>query len=458
MNWLKRILWLFAWSVWLWLGFGLYRELPRKPGRLVCELTFKRFFDTPLGFIGDTNHFAVFRGTMRRGDKSIEVFDCDSGRRLQHIPVSDLIVDERGFPQFSKAHGIVIVREFGMRRTAAADIGGFSVIDLKSGERRRMTVVALFESVVHVEKPWLAFVESRPGFSPRLQLVVYDFVADKRILVRPDTPEARIVERPFFIPKSSTLVVSTRSKLAKNLDEVQFEIWNLEGEPVLEKVAPGLRVGSSPSVSANRRIAFGDPSPRSTHVFGIDEGRLLFSDAELLDLPVGQTRPHGTSVGVDISECGRFVMGTSPLSLWEVDSGRELRPSRDFEFASGLGDGKRFVVHEQWSKAWTKGLSKQDFSTRALRRLETQELIHRVDESQWMHPTTWNASKTLGVMPDGSVHCLPYVVNWPLLAICQTILALPLVLLWVVLRWRRKRRPMLQRGAQSLSQTTGDVN
>ena len=37
----------------------------------------------------------------------------------------------------------------------------------------------------------------------------------------------------------------------------------------------------------------------------------------------------------------------------------------------------------------------------------------------------------------------PPPVNFPLLALCQAILALPLVLLWAVLRWRRKGRMRL---------------
>jgi hypothetical protein len=45
-------------------------------------------------------------------------------------------------------------------------------------------------------------------------------------------------------------------------------------------------------------------------------------------------------------------------------------------------------------------------------------------------PRHWNSSGTLAVDFDASVHRLPYVVNWPLLALCQTILAMPLVLLW----------------------------
>jgi len=35
---LPHFLWLAAWSFWLWLGFGLYRELPRDLGPVVCQV------------------------------------------------------------------------------------------------------------------------------------------------------------------------------------------------------------------------------------------------------------------------------------------------------------------------------------------------------------------------------------------------------------------------------------
>jgi len=42
--------------------------------------------------------------------------------------------------------------------------------------------------------------------------------------------------------------------------------------------------------------------------------------------------------------------------------------------------------------------------------------------------------------PTQAVLVDPLPVNWPLLTLCQTILALPLILLWAALRWRRNRR------------------
>lgn len=55
-----------------------------------------------------------------------------------------------------------------------------------------------------------------------------------------------------------------------------------------------------------------------------------------------------------------------------------------------------------------------------------------------------NADQTLLGDSDGLIYEYPKV-NYPLLALCQTILALPLVLLWSGLRWRRKRRRRLAR-------------
>jgi hypothetical protein len=51
-----------------------------------------------------------------------------------------------------------------------------------------------------------------------------------------------------------------------------------------------------------------------------------------------------------------------------------------------------------------------------------------------------DSAGTLLVNDDGSVYRLPPGANWDLLAVCQTILALPLVLTWLAVRWWRKRR------------------
>jgi len=46
----------------------------------------------------------------------------------------------------------------------------------------------------------------------------------------------------------------------------------------------------------------------------------------------------------------------------------------------------------------------------------------------------------LGATSQGAVYTLPPRINWLLLILCQTILALPIVLVWLTLRSRRKRQ------------------
>ena len=55
-HWLSRSLWLAAWSFWLWLGFGLYRELPRELGPVVCRLPMNEAEST-IGFCSVGSNF-----------------------------------------------------------------------------------------------------------------------------------------------------------------------------------------------------------------------------------------------------------------------------------------------------------------------------------------------------------------------------------------------------------------
>jgi hypothetical protein len=69
---------------------------------------------------------------------------------------------------------------------------------------------------------------------------------------------------------------------------------------------------------------------------------------------------------------------------------------------------------------------------------------HQVTGRTWDQPYYWESwDETLAVTADGTVFQLPFRTDWPLFLVVQTILAVPLVLLWTVLRWRRKQRARL---------------
>jgi len=74
---LKHLFWLFAWSLWAWLGVGLYRELPRQTGAFLCRLSLSEK-ERVIGFLGDEHRVVVERFD---GPYEYSVFDIPMGAR-----------------------------------------------------------------------------------------------------------------------------------------------------------------------------------------------------------------------------------------------------------------------------------------------------------------------------------------------------------------------------------------
>ena len=126
-------------------------------------------------------------------------------------------------------------------------------------------------------------------------------------------------------------------------------------------------------------------------------------------------------------------------ALREVGKGRVLwRAGTSETLVEGVDD--RFLVRERWHESWKRWLPRLQYESFAHRSMETGKLLCRTPVGAGCVTRRCNASRTLAVLDDGAVHPYPPRVNWLLLALCQSILALPLVLLWAILKWRRCRR------------------
>src|SRR6185295_4893402 len=89
MTYLKRFLWLAAWGVWLWLGFGLYRELPRELGPRVRKLWIEGEY-TPIGFVADTNNLAILTPPKgSRGFSNVLVVQAETGAFVAEHPLEE---------------------------------------------------------------------------------------------------------------------------------------------------------------------------------------------------------------------------------------------------------------------------------------------------------------------------------------------------------------------------------
>jgi hypothetical protein len=467
MKWLSRSLSLAAWSFWLWLGFGLYRELPRQLGPPVCTLPLERGA-MALGWVSDTNYYAIQSAHSRDRDVGILLFDAETGREL--APRSPVPLMKRTFMDANRSafqvfrstlrQGVLFgtnpdEREPGERGTRE----GIQVLHVMSGEWRRLSTKPVAYHVPHPEGPWAVLVErATPPDTDRVVTVNMDTGA---VIFSHDFPPRSIVRPPFFVNGADRLLVVP---LGRPNSDVTLEIWKVADPKTQVERVEGLDEGAQQfAFSKNGRMHFVGKfrGPRDDlavyDVYDFNEQRFLTS------LPADeQPKTNGGKFlwhfdgrfAPKIAASGRTVLrfaaqnkGTdakgqpqSRASLYEVDSGRILWTAKRYESLSDPHVENGFRVVEQWDEIWKEWLPNLKFTTHAHRSLEDGRVFFRTANLIPIGSANINSNQTLVVLPDGSVHHLPFLVNYPLLALCQSILALPIVLLWAVLRWRRRRR------------------
>src|SRR5688572_1621593 len=95
---LKRFLWLFAWSVWIWLGFGLYRELPRNLGSSAFMIPLDGKL-LPLGFVDNGSVLAVLKQPSNRSGYDLLFWETVTGRSMADLNKPGLQGYPRGIDQ-----------------------------------------------------------------------------------------------------------------------------------------------------------------------------------------------------------------------------------------------------------------------------------------------------------------------------------------------------------------------
>jgi hypothetical protein len=232
--------------------------------------------------------------------------------------------------------------------------------------------------------------------------------------------------------------------LDEGSDSQTYEIWSIPQKSDPAKTFTKLPKSALNHASANGRIAWLTGSPHRVVVFDIDRGKVIFID------PPGKPRDGETDEGgvrkveprePAISRDGKTLLSLGD-DLWDVDAGR-LRWSMPAAVSTWLVSAKmerqsidpggRFEVHEQWSLF--NGAKRSSY---AVRSFETGVLLYRCWRPTVM-PQAAVSSDGAVIFDDEVVRRLPPSVNCPVFALCQTILALPLLLLWAGLKWTAKR-------------------
>jgi hypothetical protein len=432
MRWLSRFLWLAAWCAWVWLGFGLYRELPRQVGQRLSQIPIDRS-ERVLGFVNDTP-FVVVEPRSPTVSMTLKVFDGRTGLLSHEVPFDSrwpMLTDSA-----CRSHGVLFARGRGMSNA------GFGVVDLTTGQWKMLSEMMVLDAVVHPKRPWVAFRESaRPIDKPR-RLVVVDFRTGDEVFLRPQDSEYVSLGAPLFVGESDRLVVPISRATEPGADDAKdVEVWRLASPAIREKVIRNVRIGSEPQTTTSGRIAWRtfEPTSHRVDVFDLDAERVIFSTSPTARDPRSR---FAIQSYFRLSSTGRALMSMSDpqFGLRNVETGEMLwHPSEGLP--PGLIEGADlFEVEELWDRRLPV-VRLGEWRTNALYDLDDASLQFRCWSANAPILEFTNADFSLGVNPQGAVHRLPFRVNWPLLVLGQMILALPLLLVWLILH-RRPRRSL----------------
>jgi len=438
MRWVRRGLWIAAWGVWAWCGFGLYRELPRNLGTPRCQIPLPKSMAVPffLGFVGDADHLALINYANDRRSSTVDVHETRTGARVRSTPGPR--------PGWYLSHTAVDGFVFaGEAPAPAGPAPGLYVLSLAGGDWEKLSEHRPSLATFCLRKGWVAFLDGRTSDPGGSRAIVFDYRRRREEFRRPETP-GRLPDGIIQLTEDGRrLLVPTVS--GPDGKERALEVWRIDGTPALERTFAGLFIGLIPFASHGSLIAFSEKPPgRTLVVYDLDGGEYVLTEPPRAagGLPQKEVqRPPDPVFGPE----GQTVLGGDPTALWNVQSHDALwRPqSGERPFA---WDGQLFVP-ERWGEILNRWLPSGPYETTAIRSMTNGRLISRLNVEAGYVPTFWNASHAVGAAIDGRVHDSQVFVNWRLFALCQTLLALPLILLWLALRWHRKRRERRLAGA-----------
>jgi len=327
----------------------------------------------------------------------------------------------------------------------------FAALDLRSGRWPALPAVPNSEPIFYNSKPWALFA-AVAGDAKQQQgnATVIDLQTGTTLFrwnSRRTSSQRIMPQLPVFLGEN-LIAVPTTSRPASGevvgANDHRLEMWSIPPDENPVREFPGVQMGFGAVASSTGRIAWLQLGvDEKVEVFGVNEARTRFRKS------TNWRSPPRRSESPVLSTDGRAVYVDPPGICWNVDDGRELWSNRRTVGDSLLqridqvysveSDG-RYTVEESWRlRLWLCF----DGETWAVRRMHDGGLIERTWTTPLAPTEIASTDRTLICDDHEVVGSIPPRANWPLLALCQTILALPLVLLWTVLRWRQKRRMRL---------------
>jgi hypothetical protein len=439
---LKRFLWLSAWSVWIWLGFGLYRELPRDLGPSVCRLPLGEQ-ESEIGFVHGRHQLVTEERLGENQPIIIRLWNAETGLLDQAIN-GPLDIDGGTSYYFLERESLVVAKARPPLNKGSPSPGP-SLLDLRAAKWRDLpTELRGCDVVFHDVKPSAIFYAHPRETDKSGRVAIVDLRSGKILFrwnPRWNPGLTRELGGPPIFIGDALIGIPTRNpwKEVDYVGEEGIELWSMTSLSGPRKVIDNLDVGDEPSISHSGRIACGVIGSDFVDVYDVHKEAYVFSHP-----PHAERTAHRGGFGGGwspprLSHDGASVLSVMHRKLWDVDTGSQLWAARTGEFFVSGEATDRFQLREEWSVG--VGRFRKYYPTYAVRDLRSGTLIFRCWDSTLPPYDAVSSDRSL-IYDTGSeqIRRMPPGINYPLLALCQTILALPLILLWVVLRWRRKRQ------------------
>jgi hypothetical protein len=439
-RWIVRVLWLVAWCGWVWLGVGLHRELPREWGTPVVQLDVDED-DQTLGIVGSDAVVTQRKHGLRGA--TYKTWRVDDGSLVRTVE--------------GPAHQESDLLRFGLSAGLHPQAGGDNLqrkpvqcLDLLTGEWTPLGSAFMEVLAVHRDRPWIALKEeSDEGRTASVRV----FDAERRefpwttSIGAPSAGGAEHAVDAWFRDDVLEILWGRKAPPEKGSGRsFRIERWNVPEQKLLSTTPiEGRRPWIHENGSKDRFVMRSGNNGETVNVVDAQNLKTKFSAkddygrrSEWHTLDQG----HGPAV---LDEDARRLL--TPVGvLWNVRSGQRLwRRDPKFEavLRRELPDG-RFSVLEDW-KVWCERFGvTTEWTTVAVRSMETGGVDFRVWD--WpFGPECVSDDWTLAVDVMGEIHHMPPPPNWRLLTICQSVVAAPFILLWIALRWRRRRSPVALR-------------
>jgi len=402
--------------------------------------------EVPLGFLPDNARLVTVQPEGSGRTTLIRVRNALSGTEQKRLAGPYLPKTRVGLGGL--IHSFVVPYDLGVIFPTVS--AGRWILDVETGRRIDPPRFSLAGFSFNPRRSWAVFT----GYPTGPELRAFDLTSGRILFTWP--PPARagadiLVGTPIFLG-DDRIAVSMMKRGSQGSGRLEIYDFANPSEPV--QVVERLILIENPSATNEGRILWHETDALElvNHVYDLKERREIFVFPD--QSQKSQWDAHTISIDYPpsrLSADGRTLLDRARSVLVDLDTGHRLwsgnqawglpNPTNCFrwarqEWALDVNSSESFEVAERWGVAvgrWTKNAE-----TYAVRRIRDGSLVYR----SWRETLGRNQTSndgTLLVDVDWNIRSLPPRVNYPLLALCQTILAMPLVLTWLAFRWQRKR-------------------